>query len=133
MQTSKGKGCGGYTKVSWKPRTKGEFQEDSDAFIFSLDTLTKFKPSDPRMAVRHSIEYGPTFGYCSLALWDDPMNDENSGWCFTNGSGHSWGRDNYNIPNDSEGNSVLTGDGSGIADCDKKFTCVELEVYGITF
>lgn len=52
------------------------------------------------------------------------MNKPNGGQSFVNRV------EKYNIPTDEDGNSLLTGEG---ANCDWKFTCVELEVYEITY
>ena len=49
------------------------------------------------------------------------------GYCCTNGED-----DYFNITLDINDNSILTGDGKGKHDVDKKFTCLELEVYSIT-
>ena len=52
------------------------------------------------------------------------MNEENMGSCRTEGQSDDYGK--YNIPRDSEGNSVLTGDGAKTND---RFTVTGLEVY----
>ncbi len=52
------------------------------------------------------------------------MNEENKGSCRTEGGFFDDGK--YNIPRDSEGNSVLTGDG---AKNNHRFTVTGLEVY----
>ena len=65
-----------------------------------------------------------------MALVGCPLNKEDAGWCNTNG------RDNgefYGIKSDSDGNHEVTGEGHKQKNDVKSFTCVELEVYGVTF
>ena len=52
------------------------------------------------------------------------MNSPENGICSTKGIG-----DAYDIEKDSNGNSILTGEGA----IKKKFTCVELETYQVIF
>jgi len=51
------------------------------------------------------------------------MNQDKGGSCWTNEAGY------YGIPRDSEGNSVLTGEGSDTKSDGKSFTIRELEVF----
>ena len=51
----------------------------------------------------------------------------NKGNCFTNSKDSL-----YNIPTDSDGNNVLTGDGKAQLCDEKYYTCVELEVFSIS-
>ena len=125
--------CGGYTSLSWT--STGYYKEDADAFVFSLtesadnsNALT-FKPLDSKNAVYHNSGCGPNFGGNSLSLKNNPLNGADSGYCYTNGKGN----DNYRIPVDFEGNSVLTGEGKGKADSKKTFTCLDYEVFTVTF
>ena len=60
----------------------------------------------------------------------DPLNKEDAGDCETNGY-HCGAR--YGIKSDSEGNHEVTGEGHKQKNDAKKFTCVELEVYGVNF
>ena len=59
---------------------------------------------------------------------NDPMNGYHNGGCRTNGQGSDY----YCIPNDTDGNSFLTGDGKGKSDSSKTFTLVEMEVFLLT-
>ena len=54
---------------------------------------------------------------------DDPMNGNDNGYCYINNWTYK------DIGCDSEGNHVLTGDGKGKKDDEKRFTCTALEVY----
>ena len=58
------------------------------------------------------------------------MNASNGGWCKTNNCDSS---ENYNIPNDHEGNSILTGDGKGQSDDWKKFTLEAIETWSVLY
>ena len=53
------------------------------------------------------------------------MNDENEGWCLVKGD--EYDRAKYCVETDTEGNSVLTGDGGNNNNGD--FTCTGLEVF----
>ena len=74
--------------------------------------------------------WGPSFGNSALGLGEDPLNKEDDGSCFTNGSSNGAV---YGIKSDSEGNNEVTGEGHKQKDDKKRFTCIELEVYGVTF
>ncbi len=58
------------------------------------------------------------------------MNDEDKSYCFTNGY-----RDGefYMIPSDNQGNNIVTGQGSKEEDDDKRFTCLDLEVFSVIY
>ncbi len=81
-----------------------------------------FRPQNPAKALWLSTDAGPYFTNV-LGTWYT-MNEENNGSCRTEGQSDDYGK--YNIPRDSEGNSVLTGDGAKI---DEEFTVIGLEVY----
>ena len=102
----------------------GGYKTDPTAFVFSIDERKTFKPLDPNKAVYHSLFCGPCFGGFSLNLWEEPFDKEFGGGCITEGKGFD---NHYDIPCDSEGNSILTGEGSG----SKKnhFTCIDCEIY----
>ena len=57
----------------------------------------------------------------------DPMNGNKNGLCWINNSTYK------DIGCDSEGNHVLTGDGKGKGDNNKRFTCTALEVYLVSY
>ena len=82
------------------------------------------------MAVYCIPSWGPSFGGYALGLYGDPLNKEGAGYCYTNG--HSNGA-NYGIKSDADGNHEVTGEGHKQKGNEKRFTCVELEVYGVTF
>jgi len=79
----------------------------------------KYPVTSGQNAIYCSSGYGPSFasGNSNLGLYSEPMNGNNKG-VSNLGEG-------YNIPADSEGKSILTGDGDD-------FTCVEVEVYQVT-
>lgn len=62
-----------------------------------------------------------------LELRFEPMNKDNGGGCLIDGQ-ESFSQ--YRIPSDSEGNSMITGDGRWTG---KSFTCSECEVYSLDF
>ena len=58
------------------------------------------------------------------------MNAKDNMWCCTNGGG---GFEHYNVQEDAQGNSKLTGEGSGQADSAKRCTIDALETWVITY
>jgi hypothetical protein len=113
----------GYTSLPWA--SEGGDKEDSSAFLCALtNKMQLFKPGNPKKAVYHASCYGPSW-YGSLAAYHSPMNSVDGGYCFTNEEGSG----KYRIPTDSEGNSVLTGQGSHYKHDNKRFTIKELEVF----
>ncbi len=57
------------------------------------------------------------------------MNTPGNGKCHTESANNEY----FNIPNDEEGNSVLTGEGKGYWNGNKRYTVAEIEVYRIYF
>ena len=129
IKSSVGKICGGYASVSWK--SEGGNTKDPESFIFSLDSKTVYKPFRDESDLYFGADQGPCFGYNSLNLYSTRMNEKNGGYCYTNGTESS---SHYKIGCDSEGNSVITGEGKEQKGNDKKrYTCVALEVYKVIY
>lgn len=57
------------------------------------------------------------------------MNSEKGAKCCTNGKVTMGLHNNFWVPTDEEGNSMLTGDGAGVQDNKKRFTIEEIEVF----
>ena len=110
FESSKGYLAAGYTSLPWTSALG--FIEDSSAFLCTLtNKMQLFKPGDPKWAVFHLSNCGPSW-FGSLTAYDNPMNKEKGGHCNTNEKTYGL----YRIPTDSEGNSILTGEGSGAPD-----------------
>ena len=98
MKTTKGRVCGGYLHIAWKETTVGEYGSDPSAFVFSLDSRLKLKPTNPKKAVWFNLGNGrgPYFrdslAVCNYYTMNAPDNCE----CSTNGTGS----DGYNVPTD---------------------------------
>jgi hypothetical protein len=60
IRTSKGYRSGGYTTISWSSR--GNYANDPNAFLFSLDLKEQYFTSEGTNAVYDNGSYGPTFG-----------------------------------------------------------------------
>ena len=69
----------------------------------------------------HFRDCGPFFNN-ALAVWN-PMNDWKNGCCYVKGHKHDNAK--YCVEKDTQGNSVLTGEGS----YNGHFTCTGLEVF----
>lgn len=140
FKTSKNHVFAGYTSVPWSngslvsaffSLTIGWGPKDNEAYLCSLtNDYRVFRPENPKQAVTSiSEDVGPAFGFSAfgkyaLSLGGEAMNQEDSGICRTNNVSNV----GFNIPTDSDGNNVLTGDGAGKSDDEKRFTCTELEV-----
>ena len=130
MKTTKGRVCGGYLHIAWK-EGKPEFGSDLSAFLFSLDHRCKLMPTDPKMAVSFVLGngYGPYFRE-SLGVGNNQMmNAPDNCSCLTDESTNN----NYKVPKDSSGNSLLTGDGAGKPDSSKKFTLAGIETWSVIY
>ena len=130
MKTTKGRVCGGYLHLAWK-ETYSETGSDPSAFVFSLDQRRKLSPTDPAKAVQFNLEsgYGPYFRNSLGVLNNQMMNAPYNCNCFTNG----FDGDGYKVPNDSSGNSLLTGDGAGNSDDKKLFTLAGIETWSVIY
>ena len=81
FKSSKEFAFGGFTSVPWAGGD-GEWVEDRESFVFSVDSRELvFKPTDYSKSVFHYSNYGPNFGGWDLGIFDDPMNDNASGYC----------------------------------------------------
>ena len=125
IRTKTGRLCGGFTKVPWQSLTSGDYFKDSHAFIFTLDSMQKYPPQNNARSVWNSANSGPNFGGGALELRREPMNKEYAGACLVMGQ-ESFNQ--YRIPKDTDGNSVLTSEGKNGS---KAFTCDEIEIYSI--
>ena len=82
-----------------------------------------FRPKNPSEAVDHFSPCGPSFDNAlGVRL---TMNGERNGWCEVKDSKYDHAK--YCVETDTQGNSVLTGDGG--SKNDGNFTCTGLEVF----
>jgi hypothetical protein len=95
-----------------------------------MDRKQIYRVIDAQKATYCNSSWGPNFGGQALGLYGVPLNKEDTGGCYTNG--YSEGAF-YGIKSDSEGNNEVTGEGHKQKGDFKRFTCVELEVYGVSF
>ena len=107
MKSKAGRVFGGFAMQSWDSKTQG-WKADEKAFIYSIDRQQIYRVIESQKALRCSSSWGPSFGYAALGLADDPLNDENGGWCFTNGYDDAR---IYGIKSDAQGNHEVTGEG----------------------
>ena len=54
---------GGFTSVQWTSPTSGEWKDDPNAFLFSLDKQKIYSYKKDGKAIYNYKDYGPTFGY----------------------------------------------------------------------
>ena len=130
MKTTKGRVCGGYLHIAWKEATF-EYGSDPSAFLFTLDHRRKLTPTDPAKAVDFALGsgYGPYFRGSLVVTNNQMMNAPDKCACFTN----ECNLDNYKVPTDSSGNSLLTGDGAGKDDDEKRFTLAGIETWSVIY
>jgi hypothetical protein len=131
IRSAGGRVCGGYASVSWESKTSSHWTKDSDSFVFSVDYMTIYRPSNENKALYQGKDWGPGFGGDSLRLGSSVLNKKESGFCYTVGQG---GGNNINeVPQDKEGNSIITGEGKNLKGREKRFTCVALEIYKLIY
>ncbi len=82
-----------------------------------------FRPNNPSKAVFHNRIWGPYFTNALAVVCK--MNDEKHGCCKV--KDHEYDDAKYCVETDTQGNSVLTGDGGN--NNDGLFTCTGLEVF----
>ncbi len=112
----------GYTSTAWL--SEAGYNDDEEAFVCSLtNEMRVFRPNNPSRAVFLHSRWGPCFND-ALAVWY-PMNGENKGRCYV--KDHKNESAKYCVETNTEGNSVLTGDGGN--NNDGRFTCTGLEVF----
>ena len=54
---------GGFTSQTWQSYPNGEFKDDKNAFLFSLDKQKIYSYKNDNKAIYNHKDYGPTFGY----------------------------------------------------------------------
>ena len=107
MKSKAARVFGGFTMQSWDSTSYEK--ADEKAFIYSIDRQQIYRVIHTQKAIYCSSGWGPCFGGCALGLGGDPLNKENSGWCFTNGYEDG---SIYGIKSDSQGNHEVTGEGN---------------------
>ena len=79
VKTSNGYRCGGFTSLPWD--SNRNYKEDNDAFVFSMDTRSKYMSKNSKSIYCH-YDYGPTFGDgYDLCLGDRFLTEANSNRC----------------------------------------------------
>ena len=107
MKSKDGRVFGGFAMQSWDSQTK--WKADEKAFIYSIDRQQIYRVIDSQKALYCSSGFGPSFGWAALGLAGDPLNEENGGWCYTNGYEDA---PIYGIKSDAQGNHEVTGEGN---------------------
>ncbi len=122
---------GGYLHIQWeKGSIFGTYRENPNGFIFSLSNKQVLFPTNKEKAIHFDSDGSLGFGSDSIGFCNDPLNKKDGCSCFTNGKG---GYNYFNVPNDKDGNNLLTGEGSGKRDEEKMFTIALLETYMIEY
>ena len=101
-----GKVFGGFTTVLWSI-TKAD-KPDDHAVLFSVDSMLKFPCLKKGEAVQHILTYGPVFKNWCLGF-GSPMNTQ--GWSSFPGCGNEEYKGYFELTADSNGKSILTGEG----------------------
>ncbi len=94
VKTTKGRICGGYTSKNWI-NSKGGLVDDADAFVFSVDTFTKYLPTNGLGKGIYYYPDGICFGNDVLTVKSNKkLNDTNGGYSRLGASSY------YNIEGD---------------------------------
>lgn len=128
MKSTKGKISGGYLHIRWNSGSElGVLTRDENCFIFNVDQKLILLATSADRAVSFSQNKGPAFGCNSLTVQDSQMmNAPNNCNCYTDEK-----YEFFKVPKDPQGNSILTGDGSGQQF--KKFTLAALETWLVNY
>ena len=96
VKTTNGRRIGGFTMISWT--SSGNYKEDNDSFIFSLDTYQKFVQYKKNgYSIYDNGSYGPTFGGGHDLCVASGCKSNTNSYCNSN---HSYGFYNsYNLIN----------------------------------
>jgi hypothetical protein len=108
---------GAYTDLSWA--SESGYQTSTESFLFSVDKNLQFHLKDPRKAVYHSKEYGPTFGAGHDLALSDNCGHNLSSWSSLNFS--------YAV------SDHLSGEASKLLAGSSSFQVTEYEVYQVIF
>ena len=80
VKTSTGYRCGGFTNIPWD--SSGNYKKDNDAFVFSMDTRSKYMSTNSDKSIYCNSGYGPTFGNGhDLYLANGFFTAANSNYC----------------------------------------------------
>ena len=111
---------GGFTSVQWTSPTSGEFKDDPNAFLFSLDKQKIYSYKKNGKAICCYKDYGPTFG-CGYTIYIGQHGiQEKHLYTYESGSSCS-----YNFNGD---NNALSEDGKG-----SWIYAAEYEVFQVIF
>ena len=110
---------GGFTSVQWTSPTSGEYKDDPNAFLFSLDKQKIYSYKNDKKAIYCHKDWGPTFGAAHDILIGQHSIQEKHLWTGESSSSCSY---NYNGDN----NALSESGGSSIY-------AAEYEVFQVIF
>ena len=111
---------GGFTSVQWTSSTSGEYKDDPNAFLFSLDKQKIYSYKNDKNAIYCYKDYGPTFGSsCDIHIYQHGIQEKH---LYTNESSSSC---SYNYNGD---NNALSEDGKG-----SYINATDYEVFQVIF
>ena len=119
IKTSLGQLCGGFTPLPWDSDGGWKNDPSKKSFLFSLDSQTVYPLTNPALTIYCDSICGAVFGDKNLAVgYCCDLNTPNNSKCLIG--------NNYSIPDDGYGSSVLTGE-------KLNFTCADIEVYAVKY
>ena len=98
---------GGFTTAQWSSHTRGEYKDDPNAFVFSLDKQKIYFYKKNGKAIYNYKDYGPKFGYGDFGInyhgiqEKDLETNESSSRCSYNYDG-----DNNALSEDGEASGI---------------------------
>jgi hypothetical protein len=130
VKSSAGRLFGGFASIGWQSRTSDHYAKDQESFIFSIDLKTTYRPTNIEKALWLYRDSGPSFGGNAFVILGSQLNTKGNSHCFTNAGGVG---NYYNIRCDTQGNNVVTGEGREQKTDEKRFTCLNLEVFKVIY
>ena len=111
---------GGFTSAQWSSNSSGEWKDDKNAFLFSLDKQKIYSYKNKGNAIYNYKDYGPCFGYGYDIKIDNHGIQEKHLYTY-----ESYSSCSYNFNGD---NNALSEDGKG-----SWIYAAELEVFQVIF
>ena len=110
---------GGFTSIEWSSHTSGEYKDDPNAFLFSLDKHKIYPYKENSKAIYNYKDYGPCFGSgADIHIYQHAIQERK---LWTNESSSTISYDNF-------------GDKNALSECNgSKIYAAEYEVFQVIF
>ena len=103
---------GGFTTSQWSSPSNGEWKDDPNAFLFSLDKQKIYSYKKNGKAIRNYKDYGPCFGgACDIGIVQHGIQEKHLQTSeSTSGCSYNYNGDNYALSEDGKGSYIYATD-----------------------